>query len=202
MNPQLKQRLIGAVVLISLAVIFIPILLDGNSSTRTRLAGKMPSPPDYKFETLEIPLQRPAKVDQPPVEPGSEKKPTSVEETAAPAAKPAPVEEKAGVTTEKRPVAPVTTTPEKKEQQESGNEVSLGWVVQLGSFSSADNAHALRSKLRKQGFEAYVETLKGSNGLIYRVRVGPEASREKAEATQERIGRKLKLQGIVMPRTP
>ena len=190
MNLLLKQRLVGAIVLISLAVIFLPMLLDGtNGRGNSRLVDQMPDAPEYQFEALEIPLQLPQSEPRKPIERKAEKSAAESEKIAV-AKKPATAE--------------TLVAPAAVEKQSAPSNVGDGgdWVVQLGSFSSVDNAHALRDKLRKSGFTAYVETLKSSKGISYRVRVGPVESREKAELQKERISSKLELDSIVMPRSP
>jgi DedD protein len=191
LNLLLKQRLVGAIVLISLAVIFLPMLLDGtNGSGSSRLVDRMPATPVYQFETLEIPLDLPQSEPREPTEPKAEahnsepEKPAVIVKPTAPAA----------------PVAPPAAVKKKAAPRQKADDD--GWVVQMGSFSSADNAHALRDKLRKHAFKAYVESIKSGGATSYRVRVGPEVSREKADALKERISKKLKLDSIVMPHSP
>jgi DedD protein len=72
-----------------------------------------------------------------------------------------------------------------------------GWVVQVGSFSSSNNARALRDKLRKQGHASFVESVKGNSGTVYRVRVGPEVSRDSAERLRKQLKEVAGLKGLV-----
>lgn len=197
----MKQRLVGAVVLVSLAVIFIPMLLDGgDKSGMPAFGSNIPDKPDYKFEPLDIPLEpvteipedKPLLVEKaPPEAPAPEQKlpekkpaekPPVVAEAKAPAAKPL-------VT--KTP-APATKSSPKPAQE------TVAWVVQVGSFSSAENAMRLRDKLRAGNYKAYVEKLKAGEGTVYRVRIGPELKREDAEAKLESLQREMKIKGIVM----
>ena len=67
------------------------------------------------------------------------------------------------------------------------------WVVQLGSFSSEENAEALNQKLRKAGFKAFVEPLKQNTGTVYRVRIGPELKRSDADAINDRLKKNMPL---------
>jgi DedD protein len=59
--------------------------------------------------------------------------------------------------------------------------------VQLAAFADAKAAPALASKLKTAGFPAYIETLKTSQGTMRRVRVGPYATREVADAEMARL---------------
>jgi DedD protein len=62
-----------------------------------------------------------------------------------------------------------------------------GFVVQLAAFADAKAAPALVSKLKSAGFPAYTETLKTDQGTMRRVRVGPYATREVADAEVARL---------------
>jgi DedD protein len=112
----------------------------------------------------------------------AEAKPTPVK----PEAKPAPV--KAAPPSAPEPAA-AKPAPEKAAAQEA-------YVVQLGSFSSADNAKQLKDRLAGGGIKAYTETVATAQGKQTRVRAGPYPSRDAAEQTLARV-KQLGLDGIV-----
>ncbi len=197
MDEKLKQRLVGAIVLISLAVIFVPMLLDGgNLSDNGEEA--VPPRPEREFEPLEIPLQlpepdanprvivdRPAAVDTPaPVAEAAVSQPETTPEQPA-ASLPAAQEPAAA---EPEPEPPVVSAPP---PSTNGAEA---WVVQVGSFTQAANAGGLRDRLRGLGFSAFVERA----GDVYRVRIGPEAEKSRAEALMARLREKTEFDGMVM----
>ena len=202
MNQQIKQRLVGAVVLVSLAVIFIPMLLDGGDESEMPVFGSnIPEKPDVKFEPLDIPLE--------PVTPIPEEKPLLVEkaepEPVAPADK--KLQEEPLVAKAAEPATQKSPPPELLVRKAPAPEPvqatkpaaqPVAWVVQVGSFSSADNAMRLRDKLRAKGYRAYVEKLKSGTATVYRVRIGPELKREDAEVKLESLQRDMKIKGIVM----
>jgi DedD protein len=72
------------------------------------------------------------------------------------------------------------------------------WVVQLGSFSSEENATGLERRLRDAGYTSFVEPLRQDGEAAYRVRVGPELLRSEAQALRDRIKSELGLDGIVV----
>lgn len=195
MNEQIKQRLVGAVVLVSLAVIFIPMLLDGgNNSSMPRFGSNVPQQPDLDFEPLEIPLQ--------PIEPIPEERPRVIHKAEEPLA-PAKAAEHPKQTEAPEPaVKPAATVPPKPavttEQKPATQEAPVAWVVQVGSFGQSANAMALRDKLRQNGFTAFVEKYRDNGKTSYRVRVGPELKRETAEKQLEQLKQKLQLKGIIM----
>ena len=200
MNEQIKQRLVGAVVLVSLAVIFVPMLLDGgDNSSMPRFGSNIPPQPEFDFEPLEIPLQplaaaaeRPRVIDQPEkVESQPAQTPPPPAAVAKPPAAKVSVSKPETVTAK-----PDNEIAEAAKAPASGEPVA--WVVQVGSFSQSDNALALRDKLRQNGFTAFVEKYRDAGKSSYRVRVGPELKRDTAEQQLQRLEAKLKLKGIIM----
>ncbi len=206
MNIQLKQRLVGAIVLVALAVIFIPMLLSGEGNLGGGIDGSnIPAEPDFRFPPVPVapkvppvatapvvPLGDDDEIEPPavPDKPVPEKKITTNQSATKP---PAKVVEKVPA----KPIPPpvVKAAPTKAEPAESGK-VS-GWVVQVGSFSARNNARALRDKLRKQGHASFVESIKSTSGRVYRVRVGPELSKAAADKLRQRLIKEAGLKGLV-----
>jgi DedD protein len=61
--------------------------------------------------------------------------------------------------------------------------------VQLGSFASRPNAEKLADELKRGGYSAFVSEFRGSGKVLYRVRVGPEQDRARADALAQRLAR-------------
>ena len=201
MEQGLKERLVGAAVIVIVAVIFIPMLLDNSEDrevviTRTNIPPKpetIPEPPqENEFSSRIVPLKKEAPAtgvvktepEIPPPEP--EPAPVAVEDKTE-----APVSEVTG--------KGQTSTAAVIENEEPVTNVGLSaWVVQLGSFSSQENAEKLNRQLRDAGFRSFVEPLKQNNTVSYRVRVGPELKRSDAEAINTKIKTAMKLDGIVV----
>jgi DedD protein len=110
---------------------------------------------------------------------------------AAPIATPAP----AAPAPAAAPVPPAPT-PEAKPAPAPAKVLS-GWVVQLASLASKSNAMALQEKLRGLGYTAFVEEIKMPQGVLYRVRVGPELERSNAENVRNRLEQQVQIKGIV-----
>ena len=62
-------------------------------------------------------------------------------------------------------------------------------MVQLGSFASRENGEKLAKALRAKGYRAFVSEFRGSGRILYRVRVGPEQDRARADAIASRLSR-------------
>ncbi len=172
MDERLKQRLVGAAVLVLAAVIFVPMLLDQGDGDPQQPARIIPEPrPAFNPP----PLPEDASARSVPLD---SKRTASVSAPAAPALEKPPAK-----TVEKvAPVAPPATS------------VKSGFAVQVGSFAKATNARGLRDKLVAKGYTAFV---KGS-GSVTRVYVGPQSSRAKAEKVLMKLLAELQLKGIVV----
>jgi cell division septation protein DedD len=114
----------------------------------------------------------------------------AVAKPVPPSSAPAPVPATKPVATVSKPVTPTPATP----KPAAGN---VGFAVQLGAFSQAADANALRDRLRAAGFSAFVQQVKTDKGTLNRVRVGPVASRADADALKSQVAAKSGIQGMV-----
>nr|WP_255783691.1 SPOR domain-containing protein [Lysobacter chinensis] len=76
---------------------------------------------------------------------------------------------------------------------------AVGFAVQLGAFSHAEEAGKLRDRARAAGFTAFIEQVNTDKGTLSRVRVGPVASRGEAEQLKAQVAARLGIAGIVRP---
>jgi DedD protein len=74
------------------------------------------------------------------------------------------------------------------------------WIVQTMSFTTEANAKALVEKLRKNKFDAFIESVPGQTGVNYRVSVGPEMDKSRAEQARKRLKSTIGMTGAVTPR--
>ncbi|MEA2080605.1 MAG: SPOR domain-containing protein [Pseudomonadota bacterium] len=193
MDFLLKQRLVGAIVLVALGVIFIPMLLEGPEQTLVPEMEALPEPVDQQ---LSKPLGAFPAPDDIPSEPEESIVLTDPEPEPEPAHKARP-----GKTSE--PVQPVSQpepiSPPPQSEKKPIKPGPLGsWVLQAGSFSSQQNALRLRDKLRKAGFVTQVEKARVGGKSHYRVRVGPFLQRADAEKSQTQLLDKFSLKGRVL----
>ena len=72
------------------------------------------------------------------------------------------------------------------------------WAVQLGAFTTVEDANKLGGRLQAAGFAAFVEEVNAEGKTLWRVRAGPEVDRANAEALRGRIKEKLKVDGLVV----
>ncbi len=191
MERALKERIIGAAVLVLVVVLLVPVFLDGTPGGDEIVSERVPLPGQAEQKSQTVVLDRDRK-DPVPVATGSvpaqkqkqEPPPEPVIKQAEPeTVKPDPEPEPAKLAAEK-PAATASTTGM--------------WAVQLGSFSDQENAERLAADLRKQGFAAFLSQLSTSSGQLHRVRIGPQKDRESAEAMAARL-QKAGQKGQVVP---
>lgn len=195
MDNQLKQRLIGAVVLVSLAVIFIPVILEGPDDEWVPRTHDIPAPPELDYHaSMDIPLPEPVTPETPstgtaPAAPQPEQQPNTADAVAVdPVLSGSP---QADTLNAGQPAPATAATPQ------PGKTVP-GWYAQVGSFSKQANAVSVRDGVVKEGYQAQLQTVDTGKGSSYRVLVGPEKSRASAEQLLRKLGTQLNRTGIVI----
>lgn len=195
-KTQLKHRIVGAVVLVALGVIFIPMILSTDSEF-TISETNIPAKPAALEQLAEMKSPEPAKVQPAPVldaEMVDEKTPAGPdavtnaagsEGTSAPAA----TQSGSKQTVTKSEPKPDTSAEVNKAAQTNAR----AWVVQVASFSERDKAMKLRDRLRKAKYPSFVESVAAKKSTLYRVRVGPVVEREHADNMQKKIAKDFKL---------
>lgn len=186
----MKQRLIGAVVLIALAVIFVPMLLDGSGRKESAVVEEELSlaPPKFNFESK---LPDSEQLDSLP----AAEKPSEAQAVAAPAKKPEPAAQKA------------TPSPEPKVPEAAANKITpnpslSAWAVQVAAFEEKGKALALQKKLVAGDFPAFTEKFEKRGKVLYRVRVGPELKRENADRLRAKIEKDQGIKGAFVTPHP
>ncbi len=176
MDIALKQRLIGASVLIALAVVILPMILggrpDGNVSETQRI--EVPKqPPELDFETRKYPIGDSQPVPEDNASPVSAR-PLPTPGNSSKGQKGVEVSEDAvtGQQPAEKPLvsesSPEPTPPSLPQTAATGR-----YLVQVASFGSIDNATRLANTLREQGHSVLLDSVKSDVGTLHRVRVGP-----------------------------
>ncbi len=175
LDKGLKQRMVGALVLVALAVIFLPMLFSRPDEQRQVVVDapvmpSMPAMPEQSVVPVEVPEPEP--IPEPPQPPQAEAEPMAEPVvTAPPQAEPA------------KPVSHL-----------DANSLPVSWSVQLASLSSRERAIELQQRLRAQGYNAYVRSVDGMN----RVFVGPVIERAEANRLRDQLNRQQKLNGFIV----
>lgn len=197
MDEGLKRRLVGATVLVSLVVIFVPMLLEDEPVIETGIyKTNIPPQPEQSFPQGVLP-----KDDQALAIPPVEQRPKIVPLAPPPPARvaePAPTTEPATSEEEEPQVEPAAPAAEPAPVQP--REGLSAWVVQVGSFSQRENAENLVKQIREMKYEAFMEQASVNEQTVFRVKVGPEIDHQLAEKMLKALNKDLeplKLKGTL-----
>jgi DedD protein len=213
-----KQRMIGALVLVAIAVIFLPMLFSRQDEARhvqveAPAAPQAPAASQIKVEPVSVAEQQPLpqepvptddELAQPaqPVQPRANHQPPAMPIAPAPA-KPVAAAPKPVQTAPAKPSSAPTPAPAQApapapvasdSSRVDANGLSVTWAVQLASLSNRANADNLQKTLRTQGYNAYIRTSDGVN----RVFVGPVIERAEADRLRDTLEKQQKIKGIVV----
>jgi len=214
-----KQRMVGALVLIAIAVIFLPMLFSRQDEARhvqvdAPAAPQAPAVAQLKVDPVSVPEQQPLPQEPVPTDeelahpsqPAVNQQPPSMPiapapskpVASAPAAKatPAPAPSKPAPAAAAQ--APAPAAPAADPNRVDANGLSITWAVQVASLSNRANADNLQKTLRTQGYNAYIRTSDGVN----RVFVGPLIERAEADRLRDQLDKQQKLKGIVVRFVP
>lgn len=220
-----RHRLTGAVVLILLTIILLPMLLergqdekvveteavvmevtkDGNKVFVSRITSVAPETSSASSENIKSQKKKPA----------AENKKDESKEVSSALFKPmshTAVSKSSGkntTTAKKQPSKASSTKSSVKQTSASPSKstaakkpsavvVSSGWVLQIGVFSQSANAKKKVSDLKKKGFNAKSGKVKTSKGMVTKVWIGPFNDRKSAEKMQDRLQHKTRQRGMVV----
>jgi len=199
MERALKERIIGAAILVLFVVLVVPIFLDGPPDATEIVSERVLLPGQEDQETQTVVLDRNRTEPVPLANNTTEAPSQPAPQAAQPKAQTA---DKAPAVVKKKPAMAEnvdTTEPSPKAETPPPTVSATGmWAVQLGSFSNKENAEKLAADLRKQGYAAFLSQLGTGSGQLHRVRIGPQKDRESAEATASRL-LKVGHKGQVVP---
>jgi DedD protein len=187
LRKRARRRLVGAVALVVLVVVFLPMILDNEPKPLSEdIAINIPSSPGEEDNSDSMPSE-PQPLHFRAVESGSDDSDsrsqanTSSDEAAS----------ASSASDEIKPIEPIRTEPARTGSAKT-KAADEGYVVQLGAFSDAGNALRLAKMVDDARFTAYTEEVTTSGGKRTRVRVGPYSTRAAAEEASKRLkARKL-----------
>jgi len=200
----IKQRIIGAIVLIALAVIIIPLVLDFRKDYDHVIHGSNipPKPDDFRVEVFEFDKA------------GDIKVPVRVVDELVTAADDDSTEHPDKAVNESAAVLSAETVAASNERvselrnrindskdgsvAKAGQAAAESWVVQLASLTRRKNAIGLRDRVRKMGLHAFVVSSQVDGKTMYRVLVGPELLRSNADKQRKRLQQETNLGGMVI----
>jgi DedD protein len=213
MEKVIGQRVLGGVVLIAAAILFLPMVLEGAGVAALQppeIPAKPALPsagdlaPGLQAQAAELEKNIADSHGEPtfyPVQPATQSAPETTEDVperfrlaeTAPVSVAAELEVKPVVKSKPKPA---TISSAKAESQG----LPSAWVVQVASLSNKASADELVTRLRTRGFRAAAV----QHGSVFKVSVGPELNRGIADSLKQRLSddAELKLNGFIVPYRP
>ncbi|WP_226647939.1 SPOR domain-containing protein [Microbulbifer variabilis] len=200
LNDGFKQRIVGALVLVALAVIFLPSLLDRESKGHISEVSQIPAEPDIR--PIEIGKPEPVAGVAPAPAAGEIFQPEVPEKFSNPAEGAAKFaasdsqskhEEVDSAPIAESDAAKKTASPLVDEQGQP-----IAWVVQVASYKDDSRAQQLRMRLMDKGYRAYTRGVQTDKGRFVRVFVGPKVNKADAESIKRELDSLLQAQTLVL----
>jgi DedD protein len=189
MESRVRERLVGALVLVGIVVLFVPAILTGRGTTTA-------APPGPETRRAEFPVDDAAPQPEELVlvpEPVADA-PAPAEAAARKASEPPPK----GTASEPTPsIADARESRAAAPRSEKAtaatspaiNGSTQAWAVQIGAFSSREKAEQQVAQLRERRYAAFILEYRASGKVLYRVRVGPEQDRARAAEIAARLAK-------------
>jgi len=226
LNNILKQRLVGALILVALGVVFWPIIFVEPDDRSRDVSQRMPPPPvvdttpiappdkaglrdepltDAQLESREleqrvdaIDAAMPADEEAVQVDPGQTQ---SAAMAADPGAEPvsAVVAKTTPAVTDSRSRAR-SEAPIKPALDAQG--IPVGWILQVASVSDRTKANRLRDELLALDEKAYIKQVKRGDETLYRIYVGPKFEQAKLDALKPKVDARFKVNSMVVRYVP
>jgi DedD protein len=183
MDRRVKERLVGAVILLALIVSIVPELLPGPAPS-AKAAKPAIAPEPVRNITVDLATSKaPETGPAADASAASSAQPAEAHGTAAASAAVNAAANAAANAAGPPPAVPpahletAAPTPKLPASGAKPRASTGAWAVQLGSFASRANADKLMHQLHAQGFAVYLVPGGSGAGARYRVRVGPMADR-------------------------
>jgi len=216
-NDILKQRLVGALILLALGVVFWPIIFVAPDEQKVAEIPPVPPPPGISTAAVEAPQQAgfrgsPASAmdgDGPPLDGplaldgrASDGRASEGSDERDAAAPPEEAAGQQGVSTPgNSPAGEVrSAAPQPLAMDPSG--VPIAWTLQVATVSSAAKADELRNRLLASQEKAYVKQLEAGGKVLYRVSIGPNFERAQLEKIQPGIDSTYGVKSMIVRYAP
>ena len=206
MNSALQNRLVGTVIIVALAVIFLPDLLDGKKQTKQDIQVSIPKVPEV------LSMQQPSEVDIEALNQQAQITASIELETAVddePSTELESSRPTMNIPTANNPSSKLNMQPQNQNASLANQtqiliadpQDSAGWVVQLGSFRHQKNVRELMNVLEKAGYRTFSRPVQTPSGELTKVFVGPEIEQEKLKMALPHLNEITKLKGRLTPFT-
>lgn len=213
MDNLVKQRLVGALILVALATVFWPIIFVPNANNSEDLTVYVPEAPPVDLTPLSGPdsagmrAGQTAEVQKIPIEDvlfdavvdaGSDEQAeqeATDDANVEPASLPAREE-----------VLPVPSLAEARQTRVSpamdADGLPVAFSLQVATMGNKASAEGLRDELVNAGYKGYVKRLRRDDKMLYRVLVGPKYSRDELLPIKTAVDQTWRVESMIIRYLP
>ena len=180
-----KKRLVGAGILIGLAVVILPIILDGDNGTvsginsdQTQIIEALKNDYVSSDEEVTVFVSKITPIEAPSGN-GDTDNNTDNNVSSSTVSESKPANEKSGRT------------------PGSGEPIERGWVVRVATLVNVESANKLLADLNEKGFAPDSESIDTSKGEGTRIWIGPYERRVDAARARARLEQQIGLPGLI-----
>ncbi len=199
MNPVIRQRLVGTLVLLAMAVVFWPIIFV-NPEVRTSIVmDEPPPPPVIDTAPLPVPSSPKAKITSAIPAPNYDEDAQALadqktrlnaeQDVAQSAVNLAPADSLETIDLSQEPPPPI-------EPDASGFPIT--WVLQVATVSTQERADSLVNQLVGKGYEAFITSFPSGDKTLWRVQIGPKADQARFRAIKLEVDKALGVDSVVV----
>ncbi len=190
MASAFQNRLVGTIILVALAVIFLPEILDGEKQRNQDRFESFPKPPPMNSlsQADKFPIQEVEEAVTRHVEIVDEK-PLDESGTIQ-----APEEQESNEN-----FTSISRSAGASDETQNTESLNAGWVVQLGSFRHQKNVRELLDKLDQAGYRTFTRPIQTSSGLLTKVFIGPDLQPKSLQKALPHLKELTGLQGKLTP---
>lgn len=199
MDNIVKQRLVGALILLALGVVFWPIIFVPESRREAPVSIDVPAAPPVDLS----PLPEPDNVGLESAGPAAAQTQPDVD-VPAPALlesdEPLPALPERDTADLAPPLESAAAPLQKPAMDEDG--LPVAFTLQVATMAGRARAEALRDELVKAGYKGYLKRLRRGDRVLWRVLVGPKYTREELQPVKEAIDENWRVESLIMRYLP
>ena len=199
MNPVIRQRLVGTLVLLAMAVVFWPIIFV-NPEVRTSIVVAEPPPvPVIDTEPLPALISPSEKITS------SVEAPSYDEEAQALADQKTLINAEQDVVQTAVNLAPADTLETIDLSRQAPSPIApdssgfpITWVLQVATVSTQERAASLVDQLVSKGYEAFATSFASDDEILWRVQIGPKADLARFDPIKLEVDKALRVESVIV----
>ena len=203
MDNLVKQRLVGALILVALGVVFWPIIFVARDGDTRELRVAVPEAPPVDLSPLPVPdsaaLRR---------APQAQAQAQGAEQGPAPElfdSDPHAPEPLPALPARADTPPPVSLEPARETLQApaiDADGLPIAYALQVATIAQRERAETLRDELLKAGYKGYLQRLRRDDRTLYRVLVGPRYQRDDLAPVKEAVDRTWRVESLIIRYLP